>query len=85
MNKTLRLSIPFILASLCLGMVIYLAKESSQASAAPSGIEEALLVTTLEDELNTDGDCSLREAISRQYQPACGRCGEASPTPSPSM
>jgi CSLREA domain-containing protein len=63
MNKIFRFIVPIILACLCLGMVIYLARESSQASAAPSGIEGAILVTTLEDELNTDGDCSLREAI----------------------
>jgi CSLREA domain-containing protein len=37
---------------------------SAEYSRAFGGGEEAaLLVTTLEDELNTDGDCSLREAI----------------------
>jgi CSLREA domain-containing protein len=64
MNKILRLSIPFIMACLCLGIVMYSARKASQATAASSGIEGAILVTTLEDELNNDGDCSLREAIT---------------------
>ena len=65
MSKILRLSIPFILACLFLGMMIVLARASSQAVAAPSRStpEGAILVNTLKDELNTDGDCSLREAI----------------------
>jgi len=65
MNKIIRFFIPFILAFLFLGMLIWLAGASSQAVAdpSPSTIEGSILVTTLEDELNTDGDCSLREAI----------------------
>ncbi len=65
MNKIIRFSIPFILAFLFLGMLIWLAGASSQAVAdpSPSTIAGSILVTTLEDELNTDGDCSLREAI----------------------
>lgn len=34
------------------------------ATTSPSTPEGAILVTTLEDELNNDGDCSLREAIA---------------------
>ena len=33
------------------------------AASSPTTPEGAILVTTLEDELNNDGDCSLREAI----------------------
>ena len=59
-------SIPFIAACLMLGMMFYLARSYSRASAAPSlsTLEGAILVTTLEDELNSDSDCSLREAIT---------------------
>src|SRR4030065_1390876 len=65
MSKSFRLSLPFILACMFLGMMIVLARASSQAVAAPSRStpEGAILVNTLKDELNTDGDCSLREAI----------------------
>jgi CSLREA domain-containing protein len=65
MNKILRFSIPIILACLFLGSFCYLVRASSRAIAAPSPTisEGAILVTTLEDELNSDGDCSLREAI----------------------
>jgi CSLREA domain-containing protein len=66
MKKIIRLSIPFIAACLMLGMLIFLVGASSWAAAAPSSStpEGTILVTTLEDELNSDGDCSLREAIT---------------------
>jgi CSLREA domain-containing protein len=66
MKKILQFSIPFISACLMLGMMFYLAGSYSRASAAPSlsTLDGAILVTTLEDELNSDGDCSLREAIT---------------------
>jgi len=65
MNKILRFSIPFLASSLMLGMIFYLAGASNRAAAAlsPFTPEGAILVTTLEDELNSDGDCSLREAV----------------------
>ncbi len=78
-RKIWRVSIGFIPACLTLGMLFYLAGVSSRAMAAedadsnwrmghtltkqPGGIQTAMAVTTLEDELNTDGDCSLREAL----------------------
>ena len=78
-RKILRVSIGFIPACLTLGMLFYLAGVSSRAMAAedsdinwrmghtltkqPGAIQTAMPVTTLEDELNTDGDCSLREAL----------------------
>ena len=66
MKKFIQLAIPFIAAYMMLGMMISLERASSQAVAAPSPSmsEGAILVTTLEDELNIDGDCSLREAIT---------------------
>ena len=65
MKKVMQFTIPFITACLMLGMLIYLAEASSLATAAlsQSTPDGAILVTTLEDELNSDGDCSLREAI----------------------
>jgi CSLREA domain-containing protein len=65
MKKVIRFCIPFIAACLMFGMVIYLAGASGRAAAAssPSNPEGTILVTTLEDELNGDGDCSLREAL----------------------
>jgi CSLREA domain-containing protein len=65
MNRTLRFSIPIFLACILLGMMIYMAGVFNRVTAAPSSSspEGVLVVNTLEDELNTDGDCSLREAI----------------------
>jgi CSLREA domain-containing protein len=63
MNKVLRLSIPLV-AALFVLMVGFFLVNASAASVQPApDMQAALLVTTLEDELNTDGDCSLREAI----------------------
>jgi CSLREA domain-containing protein len=78
MKKIIRLSFPFIAACLMLGVLIYLVGPSSRAAAAPSpsNPEGTMLVTTLEDELNSDGDCSLREAITAaNYNAAVDACG----------
>ena len=66
MNKTIRFFIPFIVAFLFLGTLFWLAGESIHAVAdpSPSSPDGSILVTTLDDEMNIDGDCSLREAIS---------------------
>ena len=66
MKKFIQFAIPLIAAYMMLGMMIYLVRASSQAVAAPSPSMSvgAILVTTLEDELNNNGDCSLREAIT---------------------
>jgi CSLREA domain-containing protein len=65
MNKIIRFSVPFIISFLFLGMLIWLAGASSRvvAHSSRSTYEGSILVTTLDDELNDDGDCSLREAI----------------------
>jgi CSLREA domain-containing protein len=65
MNKIFRFYISIVLACLLLGMIFYLVGASSQAVAdsSPSTPEGTILVTTLKDELNNDGICSLREAI----------------------
>ncbi len=65
MSKTLYTVIPFILISLVLVMVIILLSVSSKIAIASnhSALTNEIIVTTLEDELNNDGDCSLREAI----------------------
>jgi CSLREA domain-containing protein len=66
MNKIIRISVLLIIAFLFISILIWFAGASSQVTAAPSlsTTEGAIHVTTLEDELNTDGDCSLREAIT---------------------
>jgi CSLREA domain-containing protein len=48
-----------------IGTVFYQVGEDYQATAAtsPPTAEGTILVTTLDDELNKDGDCSLRGAI----------------------
>ena len=65
MKKIIRFAIPFFAAFLMLGMMFYLAAASNRAAAAPSSFMPywVIVVTTLEDELNSDSDCSLREAI----------------------
>jgi CSLREA domain-containing protein len=66
MNKIIRITIPFIFAFLFISILIWLAGAYSIAVANPlqPTFEGSILVTTLADELNNDGDCSLREAIS---------------------
>jgi CSLREA domain-containing protein len=60
-------------------MLIYLGRVNSRAIATPSHLEGSILVTTLDDELNSDGDCSLREAIeaanTNTSVDACGSGG----------
>jgi CSLREA domain-containing protein len=65
MSKVMRLSIPFLVTFLFLGIIFFLLRTSGLAIAAPSPsrIKGEIVVNTLEDELNHDGDCSLREAI----------------------
>lgn len=65
MNKILRLSITIISATFFMGILYYLLGISQRASLAayPSTNVNDIIVTTLKDELNGDGDCSLREAI----------------------
>jgi CSLREA domain-containing protein len=65
MKKIIRFSVSFVVAFLFLGMLFWLVRKSSQAASDPSqsAPEGSILVTTLDDDLNNDGDCSLREAI----------------------
>lgn len=76
----IRLTIPIIFAFLMLGMIYFLAGTSSQALASRDSqtksfpgtplinktvrTQATMIVNTTEDELNSDGDCSLREAIT---------------------
>lgn len=64
--KVIRLSIPFILSFMFLVMFFYIVKVYSKVSATPilHTIQGTITVNTLQDELNSDGDCSLREAIT---------------------
>jgi CSLREA domain-containing protein len=64
MKKILGFTIPLAVVCLALGGLYYLV-DVSRASATVflSTSQGSILVTTLEDELNGDGDCSLREAI----------------------
>jgi CSLREA domain-containing protein len=71
MNKIVRISIPVLLATLFLGIFLILMGVSRQAQA--SNTQAALqggktrlelIVNTLEDELDSDGDCSFREAVA---------------------
>ncbi len=80
MNKSLRIFVPCIVACLMVFFLIYMLGSSSHALASGDFISKSwvgkevtkevdklhnnLLVNTLQDELNSDGDCSLREAIS---------------------
>ncbi len=78
MKKIVQIATPLIAAFLLLGTIIYLARASTWAEAASSRIPPngAIIVTTLEDELNTDGDCSLREAVtSANTNLAVDNCG----------
>ncbi len=79
MNKIIHIFIPIILTFIFLGMFFYLVGTTQQAfafinnerqSSAGENViknskdtQSTLLVTTLEDEINNDGDCSLREAV----------------------
>ncbi len=61
MNKLLRFSIPVLTALLVLAAFFLIVDSSAQAGRAST--QTAITVTTLADELNSDGDCALREAI----------------------
>ncbi len=79
MIKICRFATPIILASLLIGIVLYAAETTTRALASSNNdpnlnislksnhqateIQAILFVNTLDDELNNDGDCSLREAI----------------------
>jgi hypothetical protein len=65
MNKIMRFFAPYMIAFLFLGILIWLVGVSSRVIAAPSisTTEGSILVTTLEYELNSNGDCASREAI----------------------
>lgn len=79
MHKIIHISIPFILTFLFLVIIFHLFGASRQALAfvnldneSSAGkyviknskdTQSTLLVTTLEDEIDNDGDCSLREAV----------------------
>ena len=79
MKKVCRISMPIILACMMTGLLIHAAATTGRVLASSndnttrfiaepsgqdsSGIQANLAVNTLEDELNNDGDCSLREAI----------------------
>ncbi len=95
MRKFLRITVPIILACLFLGVLIDLIGSSHPAVAASdlaskaredkvfskrlNKLQSTLVVNTLEDELNNDGDCSLREAIeaanTNTSVDACGTGG----------
>jgi CSLREA domain-containing protein len=91
MNKFLRILAPFVLACLLLGILLFLVGASNAVASVNidskmgvgrawgkrmNDLQSALLVTTLDDELNNDGDCSLREAIeaanTNSEADACG-------------
>lgn len=63
MNKIIRLSMPLVAVLSALITGSHLVNASVSLTQAGSAGASTLLVTTLEDELNQDGDCSLREAI----------------------
>jgi CSLREA domain-containing protein len=63
MNKFLRLCVPLGMAFLWLVGGWWLVEAAAASMQTNPDMQSALLVTTLEDELNTDGDCSLREAV----------------------
>jgi len=81
MNRIFRFSIPFISAILFLGMLIWMAGAYRHvvADSSSSTQNREIHVTTLADELNSDGDCSLREAIeaanTNTSVDACGSGG----------
>jgi CSLREA domain-containing protein len=63
MRKVFRFSIPFAVAFLILCASLLLVDASAVSGQPIAGAPGALLVNTLDDELNDDGDCSLREAV----------------------
>lgn len=96
MKKFLHCSIPFILVWFLFGMLFFLVTSSHPVEASRSLIakvwagkefsklldkpQTTLRVTTLEDELNEDGDCSLREVIEAANENiSMDACGSGSP------
>jgi CSLREA domain-containing protein len=78
MIKILRIATPILAGCLLIGTILCLAKASNRAIAAASNSNYvgAIHVNTLEDELNTDGDCSLREAITAvNFNKSVDTCG----------
>jgi CSLREA domain-containing protein len=64
MNKMLRFSIPVLAALLALAALFFIMGASAQAAAGGrASTQTAIIATSLDDELNSDGDCALREAI----------------------
>ena len=80
MNKTFRFTLPISLAIMTLSIIFNMLEAPNHVLASgnsifksridrkpdkyPPQIQSTILVNTLEDELNGDGDCSLREAIA---------------------
>jgi CSLREA domain-containing protein len=64
MKYNFRLLLP-VLINLAGLVVIFclLTRGNPSAQAASQALQSSIVVTTLEDELNNDGDCSLREAV----------------------
>ncbi len=64
MKRYVYLAISLAATCLMLGALFTLnGAKNAFAYVPPSGPQATILVTTLEDELNNDGDCSLREAV----------------------
>ena len=65
MKNIKHITILFFSASLIVGIFLIASGKYGQVLAtSPFSPKVSMLVTTLDDELNNDGDCSLREAIS---------------------
>ena len=65
MNKIIRFVMPFSIALLALAGLFFVVDASAQAAGkGPGDLQAGILVTTLEDEVDIDGDCSLREALT---------------------
>ncbi len=65
MKKSLHVVVACVIAYLGLGSLYYFVGAGpAYAVAAPPAPQASIEVNTLEDELNGDGDCSLREAVT---------------------
>jgi CSLREA domain-containing protein len=64
MNKIKQVIIPIVTSGLLLGLLYFVVGQGRASAIDTSFVNQGtILVTTLDDELNTDSDCSLREAI----------------------
>ena len=66
MKKFLQVCISIFIGYLMAGLALQFARTAGRVEAADNkgiGNRNSLVVNTLDDELNSDGDCSLREAI----------------------